>query len=44
MERTELVVGILASIAIIVGVVFYIGTHVDCGKIPLIGTACIATK
>lgn len=42
MERTEVVMGILASLAIIVGVVFYIGTHVDCAKIPLVGTTCIA--
>jgi hypothetical protein len=44
MEKANAVLGILGSIALIAGVVFYIGTHVDCAKIPLIGSVCVATK
>lgn len=43
MDRFEQVVGVLASIAIIVGISLYVASNVDCSKIPLIGgIVCVA--
>lgn len=41
MDRFEQIVGVLASIAIVVGISLYVSNNVDCGKIPLVGTYCV---
>lgn len=40
---TEVIVA-LAGVAIIVTAGVYFANHVDCGKIPFLGSACIISK
>lgn len=44
MDRLEQILATLGSLALIAGVAFYISTHVDCGKIPFVGSVCVASK
>lgn len=44
MEKTATVLGIVASVFVIFGVLFYVGTHVDCAKVPLLGSGCVFSK